>query len=278
MDDFDGRVALVTGASRGLGRHLARELAAAGCSVAVTARTVAPLDELAEEIAATTGRRAIAVPGDVTDPSDRAGIVDRVSTLLGPVDVLVNNAGLARASGYGDADPTRILDTNLVAPMELTRLVLGGMRERGFGRVLNVASLAGLAGLPFLVDYSASKAGLVAFSRALRAELAGTGVSSTVVSPGFIGDEGMYPAYETPVPWYLGTNASATIARQAVRALRRDRAEVVLNRLPMRPLVAVGAVSDGAMRTMTRTLGADDYLRGLAEKRLPMSDARELLI
>ncbi|GLI27628.1 short-chain dehydrogenase [Agromyces rhizosphaerae] len=277
MDDFDGRVALVTGASRGLGRHLARELAAAGCSVAVTARTAGPLDALAEEIAG-TGRRAIAVPGDLTDAGDRAGIVDRVTTALGPVDILVNNAGVARASGYADADPSRVIATNLLAPMELTRLVLGGMRERGFGRVLNVASLAGLAGLPYLVDYSAAKAGLVAFSRALRAELAGTGVSSTVVSPGFIGDEGMYPAYETPVPWYLGTNVSATVARQAVRALRRDRAEVVLNTLPMRPLVAVGAVSDGAMRTMTRTLGADAYLRGLAEKDLPYSDMPELVV
>jgi short-subunit dehydrogenase len=113
-------------------------------------------------------------------------------------------------------------------------------------------------------------------SRALREELRGSGVTVTVVSPGFIVDEGMYVPYQTPVPWYLGSNYSTVVARNAVKALRRNRAEVLLNRLPLRPLVVLGAASDRAMRTFTRVLGVTSYLRGLAEKGLPYSDSPEL--
>lgn len=274
MERYDGRVALVTGASAGLGRHIAMELARAGCDVVVTARTIEPLDELAELIAVETGRQAIAIPADVTSSSDRIGLLEEVDRHVGPVDVLANVAAVARVTEFVDEDPSRVLATNLEAPLQLTRLVVDGMAQRGFGRILNVASLAGHAGLPFVASYSASKAGLIAFSLALREELRGSGVSVTVVSPGFIADEGMYVAYGTPIPWYLGENRSRIVGRNAVRALRRGRGEVILNRLPLRPLLALGAVSDRAMRGITRALGATSFLRGLAGKRLPYSDAR----
>lgn len=277
MERYDERVALVTGATRGLGRHIALELAKAGCDVALTARSPEPLAALANEIAEETGRRTLAIPADVTVHQDRVGVCDQVQHRLGPVDILANVAAIARATRFVDEDPTRILATNLEAPVHLTRLVLEGMTQRGFGRILNVGSLAGKAGLPYVVDYSASKAGLIAFSVALREELHGSGVSVTVVSPGFIIDEGMYVAYRTPIPWYLGTNHSAVIAKNAVRALRKNRAEVVLNRMPLRPLLALGAISETVMRSVTRALGVTSYLRGLAEKRLPYSDASDLI-
>lgn len=276
MDDYHGRVALVTGASNGLGRHIALELAKAGCDVAVTARTVEPLDKLSGQITVETGQRAIAVPGDVTVAGDRIGIQEQVEARLGPIDLLVNAASIAKATRFVDEDPSRVLATNLEAPINLTRLVVRGMIQRGFGRVLNVASLAGQSGLPYVVDYSASKAGLIGFSLALREELRGSGVSVTVVSPGFIGDEGMYVPYQTPVPWYLGTNRSADVALDAVKALRRNRAEVIINRIPLRPLLVLGAAFEPAMRGITRILGATSFLRGLAAKGLPYSDAPEL--
>lgn len=276
MGRFDGRIALVTGASRGLGRHIAMELASSGCDVAVTARTPGELDELASRIADETPQKSVAVPGDLTVAADRLGVVEQTEARLGPVDILVNVAAIARATRFVDEDPSRVLATNLNAPIQMTRLVAAGMVKRGFGRVLNVASLAGLSGLPFAVDYSASKAGLVAFSLALREELRGSGVSVTVVSPGFIGDEGMYVPYHTPIPWYLGTNRSAAVARKATRALHRDRAEVILNKMPIRPLLVLGAASDRAMRRVTRVLGVTSYMRTLAEKGLPYSDAPEL--
>ena len=276
MDRYDGQVALVTGASRGLGRHIAMELAQLGCAVAVTARTSKPLDDLAGRITADTGQRAVAVPGDLTVAFDRVGIQEQVEATLGPIDILVNAAAIAKAARFVDEDPARVLATNLEAPIQLTRLVATGMVKRGYGRILNVASLAGQSGLPYTADYSASKAGLIGFSLALREELRGSGVSVTVVSPGFIVDEGMYVPYQTPVPWYLGSNRSNVVARNAIRALRRNRADVLLNRMPLRPLVVLGAVSDRAMRKCARLLGVTSYLRGLAEKRLPYSDSPEL--
>ena len=276
MERYDGKVALVTGASRGLGRQIAMELAALGCSVAVTARTIKPLDEVATRITARTSQTAVAVPGDLTLASDRVGIREQVETKLGPIDILINAAAIAKSARFVDEDPTRVLVTNLEAPIQLTRLVVPGMIRRGYGRIMNVASVAGQSGLPFVVDYSASKAGLISFSLALREELRGTGVSVTVVSPGFIVDEGMYVPYRTPVPWYLGSNYSEAVARKAVEALRKNRADVLVNRLPLRPLMLLGTASDRAMRGLTRFLGATSYLRGLAEKGLPYSDSPEL--
>lgn len=276
MEDYRGKIALVTGASSGLGPHIAMELARAGCDVAVTARRTAILNDVALRIENETGRTVIAVPGDLTMNDDRLGILDQVERQLGSVDILANVAGVARGTRFVDEDPSRVLATNLEAPIQLTRLVVEGMIRRGFGRVLNVASLAAHGGLPYVVDYSAAKAGLVAFSLGLREELRRSGVSLTVVSPGFIADEGMYVPYQTPIPWYLGSNRSTAVARKAVKALRRKRAQVILNRIPMKPLILLGTVSDGAMRSMSRTLGSTAFLRGLADKRLPYSDSPEL--
>lgn len=260
---YESRVALVTGASRGLGPHVALELASRGCDVAVSARSVGELRRVAERIGDQTGRRALAVPGDLTIPEDRGGIIDQVESRLGPIDVLANVAGVGAAERFENAEVARVLATNLEAPMDVTRRVVPGMIERRFGQILNVASLAGTVGLPYLAAYSASKAGLISFSVALREEMRGTGVSVTVVSPGFLVDEGMYVAYGTPVPWYLGSNRSAEVARNAVDALVHERGHVILNRVPMRPLVAIDAVSDPMMRSITRGLGATRFLRGL---------------
>ena len=269
--EFEGKVALVTGGSRGLGPHIAKELARAGADVAVTARSADRLNELAEVLASDLGVNTLAIPVDLTDIADRTELVDMVERKLGPIDILANVAGIARANEFDREDERKIVETNLTAPIHLMQLVAPGMTVRKFGRILNVASLAGKVGLPYLAAYSATKAGLISYSLSIREELRGTGVTSTVVSPGFIVDEGMYVPYATPVPWYLGSNRSATVARKAVRALRRNRAEVIVNRLPMRPLITVGAIHEPVMRGTTRSLGATDFLEGLSAKELGYS-------
>ena len=261
-----GSVAMVTGASGGLGSRISLELARRGARLALVARTLEPLEGLAEQVR-NRGGDAIAVSADVTRAEDRRRAIAETEAALGPIDILVNNAGIGRAGPFVDEDPELILGINLVAPIALTREVLGTMIERRCGHVLNVSSLAHL-GLPYIVDYSATKAGLVAFSTALREELRGTGVSLTVVSPGFFVDSGIYTAYETPVPWYVGTNTTATIVRKTVDAIEKDRAEVIINRIPARPMLAMKALSESVFRGITRALGLYRYMAEVAREQI----------
>lgn len=265
-NDMRGSVAIVTGAGRGLGRALAVELASRGAQVVLAGRRPEPLVALADEVAA-LGGAALAVPADLTEAEDRSELVSQTLRAFGGIDILVNNAGIGRVTRFTDEDPSRVVETNLLAPIALTREVVPHMIDRRRGHVLTVASLA-VAGLPFAVDYSASKAGLVAFSTAIREELRETGVSATVVSPGFMVDDGMYVPYDIPVPWYLGSNTTTVVARKAVRAMLRDRSSVITNRMPVRPLLVVQTISDKAFRWLTRSLGLRTYMSSLAEREI----------
>ena len=264
--DLDRSVVLLTGAAGGLGTGLALEFASRGARLALMGRRPEPLEALADRVGA-GGTPAIAVPGDVTDAGDRARVVAETEERLGPIDVLVNNAGIAKAVSFLEEDPELVLGINLVGAVALTRRVVTGMVERGRGQVLTVSSL-GMVGLPHLVNYSASKAGLRAFSTALREELVGTGVSTTLVIPGFMGDSGIYLYYRTPVPWYVGSNSTDAIARKAVDALVADKGEAVLNQLPVRPLLVLKSASESLFRALVRTLGLNRYMASVANERV----------
>jgi short-subunit dehydrogenase len=272
MDDLRGRVALVTGATGGLGRRLALELARQGARLVVTARDLAALQGVAAE-AGRAGVEALAVPADLTDPDDRRGLVDEAVGRFGQIDVLVNNAGIIRAVAFGDENPERLVATNLVGPLALTRLVLPGMLERREGHVLTIASITGLIGVPHLASYSASNAALVAFSRAMRIELRGTGVSATVVCPGFMCDAGAYVPYATSTPWYLGCTSTERVARHAMKAVREDRGELIVNSRPLRPFAMLQAASPRIALAVLERLGLPDFTAGLAAKHLPYPSA-----
>ena len=187
--DIRGQAALVTGASRGLGAALARELAAAGARVVLVAREPAPLEEVAAQIRA-AGGEAHALPGDVSDKRAAYGIAGAAAALVGPIDILIHNAsnlGRLPMPLLGDTeceDFENVLATNLLGPFRITKALVGAMVLRGGGLVVHVSSDAAVAAYPRWGAYGVSKAALDHLARIWAAELSGTGVCFLTVDPG----------------------------------------------------------------------------------------------
>jgi hypothetical protein len=183
---FENRTIVITGASAGIGAAAARRFAAEGGKVVLAARGRAALDRLAQEIQ-DAGGQTLVVPTDVADLRAAQGLLDQAAQAFGGIDVLVNNAG-AQARGpvehYSADELARVVTINLTAPIVLSRLALPYLRRSPAAAIVNVASLAGRVPLPHEAVYCATKAGLRAFSFALAAELADSGVKVAVVSPG----------------------------------------------------------------------------------------------
>ena len=177
---LEGRTALVTGASRGIGRAIATELAEAGANVVLSYRSGA---EECEEVAGEIGGRA--VQADVSDPEEAKRLVEEA----GEVDILVNNAGITRdglLARMSDEDWRVVLDTNLGGTFNTCRAASRGMMKRRGGAIVNVSSIVGVHGNPGQTNYSASKAGIIGFTKALARELGSRGVRANVVAPGYI--------------------------------------------------------------------------------------------
>ena len=189
MNQLQGKVALITGASKGLGRAIALALAREGAALALCARGEPALQTVATECRV-LGAEVLAVPADVANPADRERLVSLTLARFGRVDVLVNNAstlGPTPLPLLADTDPEafeEVIRVNLIAPFLLTRSVVGGMLLRGSGVVINVSSDAAVNGYPGWGGYSAAKAGLDGLTRVWAAELAGSGVTVVSEDPG----------------------------------------------------------------------------------------------
>jgi 3-hydroxybutyrate dehydrogenase len=182
------RGAVVTGGGRGIGKAVARALAEAGAAVVVTARSREEIEAVADELRA-DGCTAHPVRCDVADPSSIAGMAGRAVQLLGTVDVLVNNAGIALSNPVKRlplAEWNRIIAVNATGTFLCTQAFLDGMLERGWGRIVNVASVAGLRGGRYIAAYTASKHAQVGFTRALAVEVAANGITVNAICPGYV--------------------------------------------------------------------------------------------
>ena len=189
--DLSGQVAVVTGASQGLGQAIAETLAANGASVALVARSVEKLAAVAAGIRA-AGGIAEEFPCDVSKAEDVQRVMDAIVEKLGRLDILVNNAGVTRDTllpRMSDEEWDQVLTTNLRGPFLFMRAASRPMMQQRYGRIINVASVSGLIGNPGQANYSASKAGLVGLTRTVAKELAGRKITVNAVAPGFIASD-----------------------------------------------------------------------------------------
>jgi short-subunit dehydrogenase len=273
VEQLRGRNALVTGAGGGLGAYIARALAGEGVNLALTDLPGSSVDGLSAELR-TRGVQVQHAPADLTDRDERRRLASWGAEALGPIDILVNNAGVEFGGPFLDASPEQlelIVSVNLLAVMDLTRLLLPGMLERRRGHVVSMASLAGKLPPPQLASYGATKHGVVGFMGALRGELAEEPVGFSAICPGFVGRVGMFGRIEPyieggSIP--MGTIPPERVGEAVVRAIREDVGEIVLNRRPVKPLILLNAIAPGAASRLGR-------LRPIRESMERMRKARE---
>jgi 3-oxoacyl-[acyl-carrier protein] reductase len=192
MADLSGKVALVTGASRGIGRAVAVALARAGADVAVNYRGREEAARETADLITGLGRRSLVVPADVSMAAEMTRLVAAVETGLGPVDILVNNAGVARPlplEQITERDFDEMVAVNLKSAFLLTQAVLPGMRARRWGRIVNVSSVAAQVGGVVGPHYAASKAGLHGLTHAYASQLAKEGITANCIAPALIETE-----------------------------------------------------------------------------------------
>jgi len=188
---LEGRVALVTGASSGIGDATARALASAGADVAIAARRHDRLDVLARELEK-AGTKVLVLAADLLVEEENRRIVAETEAHFGRLDILVNNAGVMLLSPVDDSSPAdwrRMFELNMLAPMVSSQAALDGMRARGGGHIISIASIAGRVANPNASGYAASKFGIVAFSESLRREVYKDNIRVTVIEPGVVATE-----------------------------------------------------------------------------------------
>src|SRR6266705_3342790 len=259
---MEPRNAIVTGASHGIGQYIARALAARHMNLLLVARSEAELARLARELE-TDGSKAAVAAVDLGDPGAARQITEAAAAGLGTVDVLVNNAATEPQTRFHVLTPAEIgnvLQVDLISPLLLARLLLPGMLERRYGRIINISSLAGHTSFPYTEAYAAAKDGLTAFSRVLHSDYRDTGVTATSIILGPVKDTGI--SARTPF-----SVSPQKIAAATLRAIGNPKAEIVVSIGPGRLLKALMDYFPGLGPALNRLSGATSLMTSVADYR-----------
>ena len=269
---MEPRTAIVTGASHGIGQYIARALAGRGMNLLLVARSEGELTRFARELRSADVKVAVAAV-DLGGHDAARQVAAAAQAELGPVDVLVNNAATEPQIRFHVLSPGEIeyvLRVDLTTPLLLSRLLLPGMLDRGYGRIVNVSSLAGHVSFPYTETYAAAKDGLTAFSRVLHSDYRKAGVTATSLILGGVKDVGF--SARTLAETGLSANTSfaakpENVAAAALRAIDKGRAEIVVNPGPGRLLKALMDYFPGMGPLLNRLSGTDKLMASVTEHR-----------
>jgi short-subunit dehydrogenase len=271
MRALQGKIVILTGASRGIGVPLAVALGRRGARVVLTARDRAGLEATAEQVRA-VGAEAHVIPCDVASEPDRARLLDEVAR-LGPIEGVLHNAGIEYTLAFADQSPSEIgkqIAVNLDAPLQLSRMVLPGMVQRKSGFLIYMSSMSGKSPTPYNAVYTATKHGLVGFAASLRIELEGTGVHVGVVCPSFVDEAGMFADQGVAAPAMMRAVPLQQVVHQTMRAIDGSFEELVTP-TPVRPLLALSQMFPGLVGPVLKGMGVlpvlADRARALGAKR-----------
>lgn len=272
MKTIAGKLVVLTGASGGIGEFIARALAKQATVVGIS-RSPAGLERIGAEVES-LGGKWLGIPFDLCELDKLPDLVAQIQQLAGrDIDILINNAAIEKFrpfQTYTLADTQSILTTNLLSPMELTRLVLPSMLERGSGHIVNIASGSGKKGAPFNSIYSASKAGLIMWSDAIRQELADTNIGVSVVCPGCT-NAGMYLALGQIAPSAAQITEPTEVAEVVLQAIAQNQKEVVIDGFNTKFLFAVSQFFPQFGDMVFRKLGVVKTNQSCAENQMQLT-------
>jgi len=273
----EGRTALVTGASRGIGPLIAGQIASYGGHVVLTGRSAEDLKVVTAGLTA-DGADVSFIPADLTEPGAAEALAEAVEQQHGGIDLLVNNAGgdpLREFHAMTIDENLRTLQLNLIAPLALSRAALDGMLRRGRGHIVNISAMAGRVSFPYTEVYAAAKDGLIGFTRVLRGDYHARGVSASVVILGAIRGvgQGQRMLDESGMRASGFMAPAESVARAVVKAVTKDRAELVVMPGPGRLLRAVLDYFPALGPALNRAAGASATMQKIIERREATSDA-----
>src|SRR5579883_876874 len=276
MTTIAGKTVLLTGASGGIGVFIARALAKERATVVSVSRSKEKLDKISAEVEV-AGGRGISIPFDISKVEELSVLVQQINQIAGPIDIVINNAAIEKYrpfQGYSLQDIQSILTTNLVAAMELTRLLLPSMIARNDGHIVNIASGSGKKGAPYNSIYSATKAGLIVWTDAIRQELANTNVEVSVVCPGYT-EAGMFLKFGLPAPSLARVSQPTDVAIAVIRAIEQNQGEVMLDGFLTRLLFSIIQLSPKVGDDIYRWIGLTKLNQSCAANQIRAENSSE---